>query len=173
MVGGVGLKILKNNFTKKREVLDRKKTCSECKSVFEYDDEDVTIGALGCAFVICPCCGEEVDIEEKEVTLTKDNVQFPQHFFRFDPKCDSETLVTNEEVKKHIQRAITYFRNHKEEDDCGFISNGSGDAYFCTKRYPGDEDYEVVVAKGYWETYIPFEEEDYLTDEDGNRKDYD
>lgn len=42
---------------------------------------DTYIGWLGARFTTCPCCGKETTVDEFEgITLTKDNLKYPQYF---------------------------------------------------------------------------------------------
>ena len=43
---------------------------------------------------------------------------------------------------------------------------GTGTTMVYVFRFTGDEEYEVVVTKDYYNTYIPFKSEDYGGNED-------
>lgn len=159
------MKVLKDNYKKVEYVEEinntypRKLVCDTCGSELEYDASDMRIGALGCMFVDCPCCGKDNMIDNEDgISLTKDNVEFPTHFFHTSKETGAAYVCNNEEVKKCINDAIDYFRKNKNEYDwfCCY-----GNLYIEVKRWEGDEQYEVVVTNNYYDTYIPFEEEDY------------
>lgn len=160
------MKVLKNNYNKentyiKEEVEEYPKmlVCDTCGSELEYEKKDMRIGSLGCAFVDCPCCGRDNLIDDEDgVTLTKDNVEFPTHFFHTSKETGAVDCCNNEEIKKYIYKAIDYFRKNKDEYHW-FAATGN--LRVDVTRYEGDESYEVVVTNNYYETSIPFEREDY------------
>ena len=92
------------------------------------------------------------------ITLTVNNLEFPVHFNRINK--DMRQVVENspKEIIKEIKRAITYFREHKEEY---YWYTSHGDLFVIVFRYEGDEEYSVMVTKDFYETDIPFQEEDY------------
>lgn len=156
------MKIIKNNCTKE-VVKDVPKTlrvnCDDCDSELEITAEDTHIGWLGAAYVTCPCCGEETMVEEIEgIDLTKDNIEFPIHFHRSHKDLKGVKEASSDEIVKDIKKAIEHFRENKDEWNW-YISYG--DLFLSVYRYPGDEDYYVMVARDFYETYIPFEPQDY------------
>ncbi len=162
------MKVLKDNYTKSdidesiksTKPYPRKIVCDGCGSELEYEEADLRIGALGCVYLDCPLCNRDIMIEdsEKDVALTRDNVEFPVHFFHTSKETGAVDCCNNKEVKKCINDAIDYFRKNKDEYDwfCYY-----GNLYINVRRWNGDENYEVVVSNNYYDTYIPFEEEDY------------
>lgn len=155
------MKVLKNNYeAKKEESYPRFHVCGDCGSELEYEESDLRIGELGLVFLDCPLCDYENIIEgnENTITLTKDNVEFPTHFFHTSEEDGAVDVCTNEYVKESINKAIEYFRNNKNE--FVWISE-TGNTSITVFRLDGDEDYYVVVTNDYYSTHIPFEEEDY------------
>ena len=161
------MKVLKDNYTKatveevkKVEPYPRRLVCEECRSELEYVESDLRMGALGCMYLDCPCCGRDNMIEENEntITLTVDNIVFPTHFFYTSKENGAVDCCNNDEVRERIQSAIKYFRKNKDEfawqSECGNL-------YVVVFRYDGDEEYEVIVSNNFYSTYIPFEDEDY------------
>ena len=71
---------------------------------------------------------------------------------------EEEKVVNNEEVKECIYKAIKYFRENKDEYDWYTCY---GNLFVSVYKYNEDGEYWVVVADDYYDTYIPFEEEDY------------
>lgn len=133
--------------------------CSQCGSELEITKDDTHIGWLGALFVTCPCCGEESMIDELEgITLTVDNLEFPVHFSRTNKGMRQVVENSSEEIVKEIKRAITYFRKHKDEY---YWFTSHGDLFVVVFRYEGDEEYSIMVTKDFYETEIPFQEEDY------------
>lgn len=162
------MKILKNNYQKtnveektlKIEPYPRKLICEECGSELEYEKADLRMGALGCMYLDCPCCGRENMLEDNEntITLTIDNVEFPTHFWHTSKENGAVDICNNDEVKECIRNAIEYFRKNKKEYA---YQTQCGNLFLVVFRWDGDESYEVILSKDYYHTYIPFESEDY------------
>lgn len=153
------IRVIKNNFGKEEETETVVTTfCNECDSELEVSEDDTYIGWLGARFTTCPCCGKETMVDEMEgVTLTKDNLEYPQHF-KHGSKYHGYVEVSTEFILGEIRKVIDYFRKHKEEFA---IELGAGDCIIHVYRNSGDEEYHVVVTRDWYETYIPFEPEDY------------
>lgn len=162
------MKILKNNYrqtdvkedVKRFDPYPRKLICEQCGSELEYEESDLRIGAFGCVYLDCPCCGRDntLDSHENELTLTVDNVEFPVHFHHTSANLGAIDTCNNTEIKKNIRQAIDYFRKNKEE----YVWHTYyGNLLFVVFRYDGDEQYEVLVSNNYYDTYIPFESQDY------------
>ena len=162
------MKVLVDNYKKNKYMevkanvnpYPRKALCECCGSELEYEESDVKIGAFGCAYVVCPLCDSNSFVydSEKEVTLTKDNVKFPTHFWHTCKENGAVDVCNNEEIKKRIRNGIEFFRKNKEEYHW---FTASGNLHVEVYRLDGDESYEVLVTNNYYETSIPFEEEDY------------
>lgn len=169
-VRGKNMKILKDNFNETRQSNEtinrivprypRKHMCDNCSSELEYDKSDLHMGFLGCIHITCPLCGAEnmLDTHEDSITLNKDNVEFPTHFWHTSKETGAVDCCNNKEVKECIDKAIKYFRENKDEY-CW--STEYGNLYVCVTRYDDDENYDITVSDNYYGTYIPFEEEDY------------
>jgi hypothetical protein len=104
-------------------------------------------------------------LEENEhsITLTADNINYPTHFHHTSKETGALDCCNNEEVKKCIRQGIDWFRRNKDQYSW---FTAYGNFYIHIDRYDGDENYEIIVTNNYYETYIPFEEEDYLNIED-------
>ena len=158
------MKVIKDNTSNsikaEKKVLDALKIhCSECGSELEITKEDTHIGWLGETFINCPCCGQEAIVEELDgIILTVDNVEFPVHFNRTALELGKLKEVSAYEIKKEIKKGVEYFRNNKNEF-CWYTSYGA--LFLVMFRYPGDEEYWIVVTKDFYETYLPFATEDY------------
>lgn len=131
--------------------------CESCLSELEYNKDDIEYGAFGCGEITCPVCGDKTDLDDECMELTKDNVEFPKHFYVFNNKGEI-TEEQKEYIEEKINEAILWFRNYK--DEYVYYSEW-GDLAIFVFRLTDDKEYNVVVAKGYYETDIPFEEEDY------------
>ena len=158
------MKVLVNNYNngedKQVESYPRKFTCESCYSKLEYNQSDITIGVLGAPHIRCCLCGfhNMLDDDEEGIILTKDNVEYPTHFLHASKETGAKDVCNNEFVRECIQKAINYFRKNKDE----FIYYcGTGNTMVYVFRYVGDKEYNVVVTNNYYETYIPFESEDY------------
>lgn len=138
----------------------RQCTCDGCDSILEYDKSDLYMGFLGCMYLRCPLCGEENMLEDNEgiITLTKDNVEFPVHFWHISKESGATDCCNNETVKKSIDEAISYLREHKDENWYGVES---GNLYVNVCKLHRDKNYDVCVSNDYYNTVIPFEKEDY------------
>ena len=163
------MKVLINNYNDtiehiKKDVdpYPRELTCEDCGSVLEYEKSDLEMGVFGCMHLKCPLCGRNNMVEDNEdtITLTKDNVEFPTHFFHTS-KENAEDCCNNEEIKKCINKAIDFFRKNKDEYSwCAQYGNFYVDVERCVND---GEQYRIIVTNDYYETCIPFESEDYET----------
>ena len=163
------MKVLKNNYnptdieisTKDTKPYPRVKICEKCGSELSYDESDLRMGFLGCVYVDCPLCHYDNMLEENEntITLNKENVEFPTHFWHTSVSAsDAKDCCNDKEVKECIQKAIKYFRENKE----AFVwFTQYGNLYIVVYRYDGDESYEVIVSNDFYTTSIPFESKDY------------
>ena len=156
------MKILKNNCSIKETkniVNSLNIQCNICGSELEITEEDTHIGVYGAAHVTCPCCGDETMVEELEgITLTKDNIEFPVHFYRTNKNLRNVKEVEPSRIIDDIKRSVEYFRRNKDEFAW---CTATGDTFLTVFRFSDDEEYHVVVSKDHYETYIPFEKEDY------------
>lgn len=159
------MKVLKDNYKQNAYVGEvsklypRKLVCDACGSELEYEKSDMRIGALGCVFVDCPCCGRDNMIEDEDgIALTRHNIEFPTHFFYTSKETGAVDCCDNENIRKYINQAIDYFRKNKDENNWFCCT---GNLYIDVSKWDGDENYWVVVSNNYYDTYIPFEEEDY------------
>lgn len=162
------MKVLKNNYhevydnTTKIDIEPYPRTveCDGCGSELEYEKSDMEVGVYGAMHVKCPLCGYNnmLDGNECDVTLTKDNIEFPLHFSYSSKETGAVDTCNNEHIKKEINNAITYLRNNKDGD---YWFTTYGNLYILVQRFDGDNEYDIMVTDKHWETYIPFEPEDY------------
>lgn len=165
------MKVLKDNYSTTERIREdvkqeyppypRKTVCENCGSELEYEESDLRMGEYGCMHLDCPLCGYNNMLEDNEhnITLTKDNIEFPVHFHHVSVETGSVDVCNTEGVRKHLKKAIEYFRNHKDEFDYGFWVTGN--LYIHVHRYAGDELYDVTVSNDFYNMEIPFEDEDY------------
>lgn len=160
------MKVLKNNYNEVDTHVDalepypRELECESCGSKLEYEKEDMKVGVFGAMHIKCPLCGYNnmLDGNECDVILTKDNVEFPIHFHHTSKENGAKDVCYNEYIKEEIKCAIEFFRRNKNEYHW---CTSYGNLYISIRKFEGDEEYDVVVTDRHWETYIPFESEDY------------
>ena len=119
----------------------------------EYCGEELhgepQVGQLGLKYIHCDNCGKGSYNEELgEIELTSGNVTFPQHYFCYSDGKQLKDEFINEEVRKGLK----FLEKNKEED---FVELGTGNTNICIIKYEGDEEYRIVVSKGYYDTNIP------------------
>ena len=161
------MKVLKNNYKNEIDMkiedkpYPRKLICESCHSELEYEKIDTRIGALGCVYIDCPLCGYDnmlLDEDEQGIDLTVNNIEFPTHFFHASKETGAVDVCNNKEVKECIHKAVNYFRENKDEYTW---YTQYGNLFVQVYRYEGDENYWVLISNNYYDTYIPFESEDY------------
>lgn len=137
--------------------------CTNCESLLEIEEDDICYGYLGMAYIRCPLCHEKTFIsdydakigEELDEKINVDTIRFPDHFYHFGG--DKTVEVTNDEIRNWIKDGVEFFRKNPE----AFCFNtGTGDTNVFVLNYCGDEEYNVVVAKNYYESSIPFDDID-------------
>lgn len=150
------MKIIRNNYNQRnynKETQSLKFECDNCGSELEVDIDEIEIGQLGLGYVTCPCCGEDVyDENFIQIELTKDNLNFPQHYCSFKDGVD----VENDEINKDIKNMITSLENSTDENDFMRFT-ATGNTIIFVMKYVEDEEYHIVVGKDYYETYVPME----------------
>lgn len=156
------MRVIRNTFNGEKPIIQPKNriinvVCEHCGSEFEVDEseDDIKIGQLGLKYIVCPCCGKDCygDCEELgEITLTKDNINYPQHFCDFGKGVD----ISDSEITKDIKKMITKLETVKEEDDnnLNFISHGN--TFILVQKDFDDNCYNIVVAKNYRECNVDF-----------------
>lgn len=152
------MEIIKNNYCSRRPIGITSRwnvVCNNCESEFIADKEDTYIGALGCRYVKCPCCGEENDLDDG-IILTTENLSFPKHYFSF----KNAVKLSDNDVDRYVKECIEALRNSKDKNFYA-THTGTGDTHVFVFKYDGDEEYVVYVGKGGYETNVPFEDVDY------------
>lgn len=127
-------------------------TCEHCGSELEVEDDDIQVGTYGAGYVVCPCCGEETYADELAdyFPLTKDNVEFPTHYYSF----NNGVHIDDDTINKWVKECIEKFDPNDENDWCRFTE--SGNTMVFVFKLDEDEEYDVYVCKNYYETFIPF-----------------
>ena len=120
-----------------------------CEYCGEELHGEVQVGQLGLKYIHCDNCGEDSYNEDLgEIELTKDNLHFPQHYYCFKNGIDQ----SDEWIDKQVRKGLEYLKNNPTED---FVELGTGNTNICITKYEDDEEYRVVVSKGYYDTNIP------------------
>lgn len=156
------MRVIRNAFNGEKPLIQPKNriinvVCEHCGSEFEVDEseDDIKVGQLGLKYVVCPCCGKDCygDCEELgEITLTKDNINYPQHF------CDfrNGTKVSNDETTKDIREMIAKLETVREKDLDNILYRSHGDTFILVQKDFYDNCYNIMVAKNYSECNINF-----------------
>lgn len=148
------MKIIRDNYNRTtNNDFPARVICEHCNSDLLIDESDVTIGVQGIYHYICPCCQEDNTIDEMEgLIITKDNLEFPTHFFHFDYE---KTYPTPEDIKKTIKELIgrTDTREH--------LVYTAGRSLYVVERNDEEDGFMVSVAPNYYSVNIEFTDEDY------------
>lgn len=155
--------LLENNQSNKpqKSVFPIEVTCYNCGSVFEVNESDVEVGELGLYKLkksTCPCCYCDLDeYLDAGIDLKVDNLNFPQHYYKFKSKEElgkRDKELINQKVKELLRALKT---SHKDFYNAVYSTGG---LFINVTRYDDDEEFVVQVSNGYYETDIPFTEED-------------
>jgi hypothetical protein len=140
------MKIIKDNTNEKTERV----VCDFCGSIFEYDENDIHKDMNG-NFVKCPCCSEEIIIEDAEETTRE--LKFPDSFFHFSPMNKNAFTPSEKWVNDAIKNLIKTLHDNKHDDDYSFSATGT--RMIIVRKHPddisGEEAYDVLVTNDYHE----------------------
>lgn len=161
------MKIIKNALLEKDKPNKQEKnifpievTCSNCGSVFEVNESDVEVGTLGLYKLkepFCPCCANNIEeYLDEGIELNVDNLNFPQHYYKFNYKEISKT--DTDSINKKVEKLLDALK--KADKDFYNAIYSTGGIFINVTRYDDDEEFVVQVSNGYYETDIPFTEED-------------
>lgn len=160
------MRIIVNNFEAKKDMdevvsqdFPRQENCEYCHSLIELKKEDTFIGEYGCVRWKCPCCGKNNSIYDADgEDLTFSYFHYPQHFSDNRDDCVRQT---DEEIEDNIKALIKNIRRDKKcgiEDSIRYVA--TSDTLILVADY--DDEYSVIVAKNYQDTYLKYEAEDYV-----------
>ena len=146
------VKVIKNNSPYPRKLI-----CEKCGSELEYDESDLEIREYGCAHVQCPACNFYNMLEDNEhsITLTEDNIQFPEHFHHvvYTGNEDVANICNNENVREYIKTAVNFLRYHPEEEYIG--GHVTGNMYVLVLKNEEDGEFNITVSKDFYTMEIP------------------
>src|SRR5574344_224645 len=141
------MKIIKNETKSIPSIFPIKAKCEYCNAELEVDKEDAHIGEYGLYDYIYPCCNMKNTIDDG-IDLTKDNLQFPIHYYSFNDGKD----IPDEKINKWVKVCIEKL----EEDKESYISwTGTGNTKVFVQKFEKDNEYSITVCKGYYEVEIP------------------
>ena len=123
--------------------------CEYCNTELEIDESDVYIGSYGFYDYVCPCCKMKNELDEG-IDLTKDNLQFPIHYYSFK---DGKN-ISGVEINKWVKQCIEYLENHKDEY---IYYIGTRNTKVFVQKVEGDNTYSITVCKGYYGVEITIE----------------
>jgi hypothetical protein len=130
--------------------------CDCCDSKLEITKALTHIGALGQRYITCPCCGNETGVDALDgIELSIDNIEFPVHFLRINADRKVVKEIGADEIIRTIKTGICYLEEHNDED---YWYEAYGDMFLIIFNYDEDNEYYIVVAKDFYETYLPFED---------------
>ena len=137
--------------------------CENCDTELEVEESDIFYGALGLPFVRCPVCNKKTEVWEDGLgeAITKDNIEFPRHFFHSIDGVE----ISADQVREWIQHGIDWFR---ENPEAFHYETGSGNTLVSINNYSGDEEYHVIVTQDYYDSFVPYEAADYNAKEKVN-----
>lgn len=141
------MKVIFNTFTDKKE--EDEIICTHCKSVLRVSEEDFNIGEYGASYIVCPCCKEKIESDNFPfINLTKDNVKFPKHYH-----CtkNSAKQLEDYEVDDKVRYCIDFLQKYPKEPYRYFAT---GDSFIIVFNHTDEEDYYVMVAKDYFDTFV-------------------
>ena len=141
------MKIIKKETESVPSIFPIKTKCEYYNAELEVDKEDVHIGEYGLYEYICPCCNIKNTIDDG-IDLTKDNLQFPIHYYSFNDGKD----ISDEKINKWVKECIEKL----EEDKESYISwTGTGNTKVFVQKFEEDNEYSITICKGYYEVEIP------------------
>jgi hypothetical protein len=122
--------------------------CEECRAELEYAFDDTHEGALGLRYLTCPACGKEIASKLDGIKLTPNNIEFPKHFMAM---SENAVDIDNEEIQKWVRKCLKIAEESNEPYGY-FVSSGTGNSRVILMAY--EDEYDIVVAKNYYETNV-------------------
>lgn len=114
--------------------------CPHCATKIGYTNEDTFNNTKGRA-IECPYCHDIITVERFNRTLP-----FPDAYFDFGNGVD----ISNTEIEKWVKNGI---KSCIKNDSDGYYT-ASGNTYVDIKWLEGDNDFDIVVCKNYYNATI-------------------
>lgn len=135
------MKILQRTYNETKKI-----DCPYCNSLLEYDKNDIHYGAMGCPYIVCPVCNEEIDElnGEEDMIITSDNIIYPQHFYHF----GNGVKISDEEIQKFVKKVYSELENTEEKTD--YYLTGTGNTIVIGTKNMENE-ITIYVCKNYEE----------------------
>ena len=127
--------------------------CENCKCPVPFTPDKLKYGEYGCAYIECPTCGKRTFVHngDFDMSLTKDNFKYPQHFADL-----SETAyrLPDSEIERMCKENVRAACDPNNESHYAFSASGD------TVVFAVDGAYEtyVYVCRNYKELIIDKEE---------------
>jgi hypothetical protein len=80
--------------------------------------------------------------------LTPNNIEFPKHFMAM---SENAVDIDNEEIQKWVRKCLKIAEESNEPYGY-FVSSGTGNSRVILMAY--EDEYDIVVAKNYYETNV-------------------
>lgn len=124
--------------------------CSNCETELEIEKSDISYGALGIGYIVCPVCGERHYIDGEDITIRPSTILYPTHFIKVNGVAISDD---------DIQEAVRFVYKVLEEslDDIYHESTSIGDTVVIGLKIA--KEIQIYVAKNYYSFYSFREEE--------------
>lgn len=120
--------------------------CDECGAELEYDKEDIHIGWMGCEYVTCPACGNEIMVGGCRVQPPTWKATF-HHTSVKTGAVDIEDV----KIKEYVDKAVKSLCSEKWKPGEFYIAR-TGNLLVLGIKW--EDGVEVCVTKDYWEDSI-------------------
>ena len=119
--------------------------CDECGAELEYDKEDTYIDWLGCAYVTCPACDNEI--------MVSNRIQSPTWKATFYHTSTETGAVDIEDVKiqEYVDKTVKPLCSD-ERKTSDFYMIKTGNLFIIGIKWK--DGIEIYVTKDYWEDNI-------------------
>lgn len=125
----------------------KKVECENCGQSFTVAPEEKReYGEFGIPYVICPACNGKSYLEDETcLTITPENLKYPQHFAQFGVSAGA-VHVTDDELEEWAKKALSVLLENKEKE---FYVTGSGDSIVIGLGY--EDEIQIIAARQYYE----------------------
>lgn len=121
--------------------------CENCGQNFTVmPEEKREYGEFGIPYVICPVCNGKAYLEDETcLTITPENLKYPQHFAQFGVSAGAVHMPDNE-LEEWAKKALSVLLKNKEKE---FYVTGSGDSIVVGLGY--EDEIQIIAARQYYE----------------------